>query len=601
MIGYLRKLLFILPASRWMLLRIVLLFLFASALEVFGIGIVGPFIGLASDPNLIQSNPLLEQVFNASGLGSEKLFLILLGLIAITAFCFKSFFAWFTQAYIVRFGDEQQRKLVSRMVHEYLTAPYIYHTKKSTTSIVDSIIEVVNMFTMTVLNPLLTSIANVFVITALSLLLLSTNAAIMMVILTVILPVFIFFNSFKVKLHKWGRQARRSKEGIIRFVGQATGGIKETKIIGCEPYFEKKVCDEAKAFANSHASFVTFKIMPRFVMEAVMVSCVISIVCMYLGLGQGTENLTSILGIYALSSVRLLPATSNLLGGIGALRNSSYTVHQIYSDLRELQDISPRFPANPAECRNKADGFKDTAFTKLTFVEKISLEDISYQYPGAKEKAICQLSLNINRGESIAFIGKSGAGKTTLVDIILGLLTPQFGDLKVDGISVYGDSRAWQSMIGYIPQSIFLIEESIARNIAFGVPDHLVSQERLEKVIEAAQLTEVVKTLPHGLDTNVGERGILLSGGQRQRVGIARALYHGRDILILDEATAALDNETERLVTESIKSLSREKTIITIAHRLTTVEHCDRIYLLEKGQIAKAGTFEEVVIGNLRK
>lgn len=601
MFRYLKKLLFVLPATKWSLFRIVILFLFTSALEVLGIGIVGPFIGLANDPSLIQKNLLLRQAFVISGFESENKFLVSLGLIAIVAFCTKSFFSWFTQAYIVKFSDEQQRKLVSRMTHEYLKAPYIYHTQKSTTSIVDSIIEVVNMFTMTVLNPLLTSISNAFIIGALFALLMSTNATIMMAILVVIIPVFVFFNSFKARLHGWGKQARKSKEGIIRSVGHATGGIKETKIIGCEPYFEKKVSDEAGLFSRSHTSFVKFKIMPRFVMEAVMVSCVISIICVYLGFNQDTESLTSVLGIYALSSVRLLPAISNLIGGIGALRNSSYTVYQIHSDLKELQDIRSNLVKEiEIKSKYKASASGVELSTELDFLDEILIDNISYRYPGAEREAIHNLSLSIKKGESIAFIGKSGAGKTTLVDIILGLLTPQVGDLRVDGVSIYKDQRAWQNMIGYIPQSIFLIEDSIERNIAFGVPDHLIDQTRLQKAIEAAQLQEVIDRLPDGLDTNVGERGILLSGGQRQRVGIARALYHEREILVLDEATAALDNETEKLVTDAIRGLSGRKTVIMIAHRLSTVEHCNCIYLLEHGRVVKSGSYDEVVLNQVR-
>ncbi|MEO0376423.1 MAG: ATP-binding cassette domain-containing protein, partial [Cyanobacteria bacterium P01_A01_bin.17] len=201
------------------------------------------------------------------------------------------------------------------------------------------------------------------------------------------------------------------------------------------------------------------------------------------------------------------------------------------------------------------------------------------------------------KGDSIAFIGKSGAGKTTLVDILLGLLIPQSGDLMVDGSSIYQNLRAWKDLIAYIPQSIFLTDESIEKNIAFGVPEHLIDHKKISEAIEVAQLTEVINALPNGLSTLVGERGILLSGGQRQRVGIARAIYHDRQILVLDEATAALDNETEKLVTDSIASLSSSSrlTLITIAHRLTTIKNCDKIYMLDAGKVVKSGNYEEVV------
>ena len=230
------------------------------------------------------------------------------------------------------------------------------------------------------------------------------------------------------------------------------------------------------------------------------------------------------------------------------------------------------------------------------FRDKIELQQISYQYPQAEENALDCLDLKINKGESIALIGKSGAGKTTLVDVILGLLIPQHGDIKVDNQSIYSDISVWQNLIGYIPQSIFLLDDSIEKNIAFGTPEHLIDRPKLQQAIKAAQLEELIERLPQGTKTIVGERGVLLSGGQRQRIGIARALYHEREILVLDEATAALDNETESLVTEAIKSLANSKTMIIIAHRLTTVEHCDRIYELERGRIVRSGSYQEVVL-----
>jgi ABC-type multidrug transport system fused ATPase/permease subunit len=231
------------------------------------------------------------------------------------------------------------------------------------------------------------------------------------------------------------------------------------------------------------------------------------------------------------------------------------------------------------------------------FYDKVILDSLTFQYPNTKRNVIENISLSISKGESIGLIGKSGAGKTTLVDILLGLFIPQFGDIKVDEVSVYSNLRAWQNMLGYVPQSIFLIDDTLERNIAFGVPDHLIDPNRLNKAIEMAQLREVVEQLPEGVKTIVGEQGVLLSGGQRQRVGIARVLYHEREILVFDEATAALDSETEHLITEATKALAGNKTIIIIAHRLSTIEHCDCIYQLEQGRILKSGSYQEVIVG----
>ncbi|MEM9219268.1 MAG: ABC transporter ATP-binding protein [Cyanobacteria bacterium P01_F01_bin.150] len=587
MYDYFKKLLFILPAKRSSLFYMALLFLMTSIVEVIGIGIVGPFIALATNPSFIDKYSALSWAFTHSPFTDENYFLAILGVLVAIAFCFKAFVSWFTQASIVRFSDKQQRLIIVRLVREYLFAPYVYHTLKNSSSIVDSVIEIASTFTMSVLSPLLSTLSNILVASALLILLYVTSPSTILILLLTLTPVFLFFNSFKAKVKRWGKQVRTSKESIIRTINHSFGGIKETKIIGCESFFEHQVELQAVKLEHAHGDFAAFKMLPRFVVEAVMVTVILSIVSVSLLLSNGAvENLTSVLGIYALASIRMLPAISNSIAGVNQLRNTSYTVNQIYTELRGLEETTSDL--NPS-------GSQTTAQSKMQFDRQVDLKDLVYRYPSASEDSLKGVSLTLNKGESIAFIGKSGAGKTTLVDIILGLLEPQFGDLLVDGHSIFQDRRGWQNLVGYIPQSIFLMDETLERNIAFGVPDHLIDSERMMRAIAAAQLKEVVDGLPEGIHTKVGERGVLLSGGQRQRVGIARALYHEREILILDEATAALDNETERLVTESIKELSGKKTIITIAHRLSTIKHCDRIYLLERGSIVKSGSYHEVV------
>lgn len=296
--------------------------------------------------------------------------------------------------------------------------------------------------------------------------------------------------------------------------------------------------------------------------------------------------------------MRLKPAVITMIQSTTLLRNASYVLDKLYLDLKETEniEIGGRLKHLSKAKTEKFLTSNNNLSKDFTFTDRIVLDSLSYRYPNALQNSLQEISIVINKGESISFIGKSGAGKTTLVDVILGLLQPQQGDIQVDDRSIYNNLRNWQNLVGYIPQSIFLIDDTIEKNIAFGVPENLIDRQKLYRSIEAAQLEEVVENLPNGLNTVVGERGLLLSGGQRQRVGIARALYHEREILVLDEATAALDNETESLITEAITSLSGKKTLIIIAHRLTTVKHCDRIYLMEKGHIIQSGSYEEVIL-----
>ena len=331
-----------------------------------------------------------------------------------------------------------------------------------------------------------------------------------------------------------------------------------------------------------------FSNLPRYVVEAVIISFLIIFAFLFVTFNEGnTQNLTSIFGIFAIASIRLLPATGNTIGCISVIRYNIHSLDSLYSELKEAEK-------NEAENSDLSlPHLEKHQLAKLNFQQQISLENLVYKYPNAETNALNNINLTIAKGDSIGLIGKSGSGKTTLVDVLMGLLSPQSGDISVDGVSVLDKIRAWQNLIGYVPQSIFLIDDTLERNIAFGVPDNQIDRQRVEKAIAAAQLTEVVERLPMGLNTAVGERGVLLSGGQRQRVGIARALYHEKEILVFDEATAALDNETENLITDATKALSGSKTIIIIAHRLSTIEHCDLIYQLANGHILKSGNYQE--------
>ena len=590
MLQIIKRLLFIIPASKISLVGMVVLFIFSSGLEVIGIGAIAPFVDLAGKPELIQKNPWLYQFFTSSGIKDESQFIAFLGMLVIILFCIKVFVAWFTQVCIYRFSCRQQTLLINKLLGRYLSAPYTYHLEKNSSYIIDNIIELANKFNF-IVQPLFVSIANVFIAISLFALLWYTSSDVMIILLVILFPVLIIINSFKQKVKAWGKQTRSSKGQLIKTINHSLGGIKETKVIGCETYFRRQVLAHTRQIEASQSKFFSFSIMPRFMIEAVMLVSTISVISYFLFRGDDINQLHSVLGVYALASIRFLPAFSQAVGGVNALRNNSFTIDQIYFDLKELNQ-----GRDEAEDLASLERKMFISSPKLKFDRSINLEKVSYQYPNQIDFATKDLSLTIKRGESIAFIGKSGAGKTTLVDIILGLLIPQAGDIKVDGVSIYDNLRAWQNLVGYIPQSIFLADDTVKRNVAFGVPDEEIDIDRLYQAIETAQLSEVVDRLPNGIDTRLGERGILLSGGQRQRVGIARALYHEREILILDEATAALDNETERLVTESINALSGKKTLITIAHRLSTVEKCDRIIMLEAGRVVKTGRYQDVVL-----
>jgi ABC-type multidrug transport system fused ATPase/permease subunit len=577
----------------------LLLVLFTSTLEVFGIGMVGPFMALATNPDAISENQALATVYAVLPLKSESQFLMLLGLILILTFFVKAFLNFRNQKQIFNFGFRLQGELARRLMHAYLNAPYTYHLSKNSTIIVQNIVSETERFANNFVMPLLTFISNGIVTVLIVGLLVATNAMATIIIAGVLLIAIVILNVLKDRPKKWGKRVYEAKIGMHRQINHGLGGLKEAKVIGCEGYFEQKLQEHAEDFGRNAALAASFSNLPRYVIEAFLITFLIIFTFIFLATNQGnTQNLTGVLGIFSLASIRLLPIAGGMVSTINSLKFNIHSLNQIYFDLKELEQEktcqlsgasqrSHLWPDTPDKSR---------LTNQITSPYQIVLENIVYRYPNASKDALRGISLAIHKGESIGLIGKSGAGKTTLVDVILGLLIPQGGDIKVDGMSIYQNLRSWQDLVGYVPQSIFLIDDTLERNIAYGVPDYLIDAERVHLAVESAQLSDLVEQLPQGLQTVIGERGVMLSGGQRQRVGIARALYHEREVLVFDEATAALDNETEGLVTEAIKSLGNTKTIIIIAHRLSTIEHCDRIYLLENGRAIKSGSYQEVVL-----
>ncbi len=585
MLKYLSKFAFLLGPRKRRLVFLMVAFLFLSLLETVGIGLVGPFIALASNPEFLQRQPKLAWICNQLGL-SRANSLVFFGLVLIVLFYIKAYLGFTVQRQIFDFGFRVQGDLCSRLMRAYLRAPYTFHLGINSSLLLQNITDDTARFSTRVITPLLFAVSNLVIIAALGLLLLTTDPLATVTISGVLLTCFWLFHQFRHRIAHWGKEASQAGEEIMRIVNHGLGGLKETRTIGCEPYFEQQLQAQTQRYALAEADYLGFSNLPRYLMEAFLITFLIGFAFIFIISGRNnSQDLSAVLGVFAMASIRLLPAAGNLVASVNGIRHASYSVNKLYYDLKNLETEEIKAT--------------DPALAKLSlmpFEQEIELDRVVYTYPGATEPSLKGISLRLRKGESIGLIGRSGAGKTTLVDVILGLLTPESGDIRADGLSIYRNLRSWQNLVGYIPQTIFLLDDSLARNIAYGVPDHQIDPERLEQAIEAAQLKELVDDLPEGIHTRLGERGVRLSGGQRQRIGIARVLYHDREVLVLDEATAALDNETEGLITEAIRLLGGRKTLVIIAHRLSTVQHCDRLYRLEKGQVVKVGSYREVVL-----
>jgi len=395
---------------------------------------------------------------------------------------------------------------------------------------------------------------------------------------------FLFLRITQKKTFDSGRVSREARNDMNRMVLQGLGGFKDARVLNREKLF----LEQFHTFAESNKDATIYqsvvKSLPKPIIETLMVLGILTITLIMVYEGRSFDQIIPVLTLFGVAAVKLMPVFSVLIQQITTIRYSAPSVDAVCEDLDLLEIKYKKFRD---QILKKA--------VKMPVNEGIELKSISYKYPKSDEYAVENINLTIPKGSAVAFVGASGAGKTTLVDIILGLLTPESGTIEVDGRDIYNNIRGWMKNIGYIQQSDYLFDEKIFRNIAFGIPDDEIDYTKLNSALNAAQLVEVVDRLPRGLKTRVGERGVRLSGGQRQRVTIARALYNNPQVLIMDEATSALDNITEKFVIEAIERLRGDRTIIMIAHRLTTVQNCDMIYLMEEGEIVANGTYDELI------
>jgi len=404
----------------------------------------------------------------------------------------------------------------------------------------------------------------------------------LVVIVSLSIALSIFYLVIRRKLAILGEKYNFYNGQIIQQVNQGLGSIKETKILGREHFFDKIYSQNVKEISNIYHFQQVIGLLPRNYIETITITIILSIMIYLLSVGAEASSILVQVTIFAIAAIRLMPSLSRISAVFAVIKFYIPSLEEAYSDFIMCE----KHTFSNVEAK---DG------EKFSFNNLISIKGISFIYENAKSEALKNISLDIEKKNSVAFVGPSGSGKTTTVDILLGLLKPNTGGVYIDGCDIEEGLRAWQSHIGYIPQQIYILDDIIKRNVAFGVLDKDIDEDKVWNALRVAQLEDFVKSLPDGLNAKVGEHGARVSGGQRQRIGIARALYHDPEVLVMDEATAALDNETEKAFMESIDSLSGKKTIVLIAHRLSTVQNCDKIFYLSKGKLVASGTYPELM------
>jgi len=548
-------------------------------LETLGIGLVIPAIALLTQRDFMSHYPALQPVLQALGNPSQQT-LVIGGMVALLGVYFvKALYLTFYVWRQTRFAFDIQIMLSQRLFTVYLRQPYTFHLQRNSAQLIQNVTAEVDAFTFTVMLPGINLLAETLVLAGFSSLLFAVEPMGTLIVACALGTASWSFHYFtRGRIARLG-ETRQHHAGLrLQHLQQGLGGVKDVKLLGREEEFLEQYRLHNTQSARTNQWHQTSQQLPRLWLELLAVSGLVILVLTMLTQGRAPEAMLPTLGVFAAAAFRLMPSVNRMLSAVHSLRFGLPVIGGLHAELSLV---------TPESVRKQG--------TVQAFRMALEMKDVTYTYAGAVEPALKDISLVVQLGESVGFIGTSGAGKSTLVDILLGLLKPEKGQVLIDGDEIHHALRNWQDQIGYVPQSIYLTDDTVARNVAFGLPDVQIDEAAVWRALRAAQLEEFVKGLPRGLDSIVGERGVRLSGGQRQRIGIARALYHDPTVLVLDEATSSLDTDTELGVMQAVNALRGSKTIIIVAHRLSTVKHCDRLYRLEQGQIVEEGSHEAVL------
>lgn len=549
-----------------------------AMLETLGISVIIPFILVMLSPDEFLQNRYVQIFVNILGLTEYLQVLLAVALVIILVYVLKSAIVLSISFFQARFRNELERDLSNMMLNSYLHQDYLFHINTNSSEVVRSVhsdisgvASVVENFSSIASEGLTTLLIGIFLIC------INPVMAVILLVLAGLTSLGIIV-AFKKKTNISGEQCRNAFQKKIQYIQQSENGIKDIIVKRKYAYFMEQFKRYSQQACHYNTIYLTIAKVPSRIIEVVFIAGLLlsSIFC--IGRGGNASLYVTQLGTFAVAAVRILPSISNIAVYMNNLIYFRPTVEATYQSLLDGVGSSYKQIGDYALHR-------DTQRKETEFKDKIAINNIKWKYADNLDYVLDNVSLEIKRGEAIAIIGPSGAGKTTLVDVLLGLLKPGSGSVTIDGRSIFEDPAMWAETVGYVPQSLFLLDDTIRNNIAFGIPEEKIDDSRIQKVLEEAQLKDMVDKLPEGLDTNLGEQGLKISGGQRQRIAIARALYADPEILILDEATSALDKDAEAAVMSAVDALHGKKTLVIVAHRLSTIRKCDKIYEVREKKI----------------
>ncbi len=571
------------PSERWRFIRVLVIVLMMALLEVVGVGAIFPFMNMIANPGFIQENKWLSAAYRALNFNDVHQFVFFAGFVLLGIFTLKSAFSIFATWLQLRFVWGNFHRLSKRLVRTYLYRPYSYFFNVNVSELQKNVLNEVNNISVGVFVPVMNLITHSMVAVFIFLLLFQTDPDLTLVVIGVLGgPYAIVYFWARPTLARIGKERLGHNKMRFKIFAEAFGGIKEVKAFCKEEYFLNRFNVALGRLRDNTITSQLISSCPKFVIEAIAFGGIVGIVLYTVGTHQDMAQVIPVISLYAMAGYRTLPALQQITHSLAQLRVNQPTLTNIARSIDEGAD----YLSVPGR-QQRAD---------IILRQEIRLCDVRYKFPGKERPAIEGLNLTIPRNAVVGFVGSSGAGKSTAADIILGLLRPETGGLYVDDTMITPENVvSWQQHIGYVPQHAYLLDESVTRNIAFGVRDRDIDANAVEQAARTANIYDfITRELPEGFETILGDKGVRLSGGQRQRIAIARALFHNPDVMILDEATSALDSVTEAIVSQSIRELSGKKTLIIIAHRLTTVRDCHVIHVFDQGNIVSAGTYEEL-------
>ncbi len=559
-----------------------------AALELVGIGVIPVFMSFIAQPQSPAQNPVVKYLYQTFNLHSHQELITVVGIALIVVFILKSIFLIFLLYIQYEFAFNKMRSFGTNLYKTYLCSPYTFHLTRNSSELINYVNNETYHLFMNVMLPFMQLLTEFILITLLVICLITVEpfGTLGAVLLISVFSVT-YYQLIKKKVGEVGEIRQFHVTKMVQWIDQGLSGIKEIKVRGKEKFFIQNFNYHITGYTQGNKMALTLGSVPRLSLETVAVIAIVGLVIAGLSQGRSPGSLLSGITLFAVAAFRLLPAVNRMITALTEIRYNISSLDTIYHDIRNLHE--------QAQLNDGDRSSQNLDSDKISMRLSLKFRNVSFNYSQSEKSAISDLSLTIPKGQLVGIVGHSGAGKTTFIDLLLGLLSPTEGQILADGVDISTNLKSWRRNIGYIPQNIYLFDDTVRANIAFGYFPEQVDDRRVWKVLEAVQLKDFIAELPQQLDTSIGEAGVRLSGGQRQRIGIARALYHNPKLLIMDEATSALDNQTERAVTQAIERLSKDRTVIIVAHRLSTIQNCDAIYMMGQGRILCAGTYDELL------